>query len=154
MKNVSDKSCRENRITHLCSITFLQNRAVCEIMWENIVERDRPHLTVWRMRIACWIPKDTHTHTHTHAHMSYSLLFHCNNGCTNAPECYVTCTYIGCLVVIDVSVQYRHKTIICENYACVCRKLISPVSFSVFFYRSRYVTMLMCLNTTVVFVLC
>jgi len=63
-------------------------------------------------------------------------------------------TYIACLVVIDVSVQCRHNTIICENYACVCRKLISQVSVGVFLYRTRYVTMLMCLNTAVVFVLC
>jgi len=30
-------------------------------MWNNIVERGRP-LTVWRMRIACWIPKATNKH--------------------------------------------------------------------------------------------
>jgi len=28
-----------------------------------MVERDRPQLTIWRMRIACWIPKATNTHT-------------------------------------------------------------------------------------------
>jgi len=33
-------------------------------MWKNIVERDRPQMTIWRMRIACWIPKVTNTHTH------------------------------------------------------------------------------------------
>ena len=32
-------------------------------MWENIVERDRLQVTVWRMRIACWIPKGTDTHS-------------------------------------------------------------------------------------------
>jgi hypothetical protein len=30
-------------------------------MWKNIVERDRPQMTIWRMRIACWIPKATNT---------------------------------------------------------------------------------------------
>jgi hypothetical protein len=51
--------------THiLCSITFFfETRAVYEIMWENIVERGRPQLTIWRMHIACWIPKDTDTHS-------------------------------------------------------------------------------------------
>jgi hypothetical protein len=33
-----------------------KNRAVYEIMWKNIVQPGRPHMTVWRMRIACWIP--------------------------------------------------------------------------------------------------
>jgi hypothetical protein len=50
--------------THiLCSITLFQNRAVCEIMWKNIVEPDRPPMTIWRMRIPCWIPKTTNTHS-------------------------------------------------------------------------------------------
>jgi len=30
-----------------------ENRTVYEIMWENIVERNRPQKTIWRMRIAC-----------------------------------------------------------------------------------------------------
>jgi len=34
-----------------------------EVMWENIVELDRPQLTIWRMRIACWIPQGTNTHS-------------------------------------------------------------------------------------------
>jgi len=29
--------------------------------WKNIVERDKPQMTIWRMRIACWIPKATNT---------------------------------------------------------------------------------------------
>jgi len=32
-------------------------------MWKNIVELDRSQMTVWRMRIACWIPKSTNAHT-------------------------------------------------------------------------------------------
>ena len=42
---------------------FLENRAVYEIMWKNIVERCRPQMTIWRMRIAYWIPKATNTHS-------------------------------------------------------------------------------------------
>jgi hypothetical protein len=42
---------------------FLQNRAAYEIIWENIVEWGRPHMTIRRMRIACWIPKATNTHS-------------------------------------------------------------------------------------------
>ena len=39
-----------------------ENHAVYEIMWKNIVEPGRPHMTRWRMRIACWTAK-TETHT-------------------------------------------------------------------------------------------
>jgi len=34
-------------------------------MWKMTIEPGRPQMTVWRMRIACWITKGTHTHTHT-----------------------------------------------------------------------------------------
>jgi hypothetical protein len=54
-------------------------------MWRIIVERDRPQMTVWRMRIACWIPQATETHSE---YVILSAFFHRNNGCTNAPPCY------------------------------------------------------------------
>ena len=31
-------------------------------MWKNIVEADRAQMTIWHMRIACWISKATDTH--------------------------------------------------------------------------------------------
>jgi len=31
-------------------------------MWKNTVERGRPQMTIWCMRIACWITKATNTH--------------------------------------------------------------------------------------------
>ena len=37
------------------------NRAVYEIMWKYIVEPHRPQVTIWRMLMACWIPKATNT---------------------------------------------------------------------------------------------
>ena len=64
IRNISDKSCRENQNTHFVfsNIIFL-NRAVYEIMWKNIVERGRPQMTIWRMCIACWITKATNTNS-------------------------------------------------------------------------------------------
>jgi len=49
--------------THiLCSVTFFfENRVVYEIMWKNIVERDRPQMTICGLPFACWIPKATNT---------------------------------------------------------------------------------------------
>jgi hypothetical protein len=49
-----------------------ENRAVYEITWKNIAERGRPKMTIWPMRIACWIPKATNTRTQI---VQYSLLF-------------------------------------------------------------------------------
>ena len=71
----------------LCSvIPPPENRARYEIMLRN-VERGRPQMTIWRLRIACCVPKTTDAHN-----MHFVLLFHYNNGCTNAPHCYVTST--------------------------------------------------------------
>jgi len=79
--------------THiLCSVTFPGNRAVYEIMWKNIVERGRPQMTVWRVRIACWIRKATDIHSE----YVILLILHCNNSCTNAPRCSVS-RYMVCL---------------------------------------------------------
>jgi len=63
MRNVSDKFCRENQNTHFVFSNFFENRAVYEKMWKNTVERGRPQMAIWRLRIACWIPKATNTHT-------------------------------------------------------------------------------------------
>jgi hypothetical protein len=43
-------------------IYFFENRTFYEIMWENVVEPGRPQMAIWRIRIACWVPKATHTH--------------------------------------------------------------------------------------------
>jgi len=64
MRNVSDKSCRENQNTHFVfSKFFSENCAVCEVMWKYFVERGRPQMAIWRLRIACWINKSTNTHS-------------------------------------------------------------------------------------------
>ena len=109
MRNISNKSCRENQNTHfMTSNIFSENRAVYEIMSKNMVELDRPKMTIWR-HVACWISKATraqayarvpepthHTSKHAYAcarahrqNMKYVLLLHSNNGFVNAPHCYV-----------------------------------------------------------------
>jgi hypothetical protein len=53
------------KIEHiLCSVLLFflfspEIHAVYEVMCVNIVEPDRPQMIIWRMRIACWIPKAT-----------------------------------------------------------------------------------------------
>jgi len=42
------------KIGILCSIIFFpENRALHETVWKSIVERGRPQMAVWRMRISC-----------------------------------------------------------------------------------------------------
>jgi hypothetical protein len=44
-------------------------------MYTNIVEPDRPHITIRRMRTVWWVYKATNTraHTHTHTHTEYVI---------------------------------------------------------------------------------
>jgi hypothetical protein len=63
------KSFRKSQNTPFLFKNFIfENRAVYEIMWKNTVEPGRPHITIWRMRIACWIP------TATNAQSEYPIL--------------------------------------------------------------------------------
>ena len=86
-RNVSEKkSCRENQNTHFVSSYFFfsfENRTVYEIMWENIVERGRPQMTIWRMRIACLISRATNTRR------VILIGFQYNSGCIIEPQYYV-----------------------------------------------------------------
>jgi hypothetical protein len=65
MKIILDKICRETLNTHfmLNNFLFLKNRALFQIMWKNMIQRGRPQMIVWHMRIAYWIPKATNTQT-------------------------------------------------------------------------------------------
>jgi len=74
MRNVSDKVVKQIKTHTFCSINTFENSAIYEVMWKNIVERGRPYMTIWRMRIESWIPKAIHTHTHTHTHSQYVIL--------------------------------------------------------------------------------
>ena len=77
MRNVSDKSCRENQNTHFMFSNFSENRTVYEIMSKSVMEPERPQMTIWQLlrtevklhgRKHMPAPAHTPTHTHTHTH--------------------------------------------------------------------------------------
>jgi hypothetical protein len=103
MRNVSDKSCRENQQVY--SVTFLLSWIVPFIRsvekYVTAMEATDGNI-IRRMRFACRVTKarihtQTHTHTHTHTHtythseyvIGYLLLFHGNSCYANAPLCCV-----------------------------------------------------------------
>ena len=64
VRNVSDKNCIQNQNTHFVFRNVSpDNRAVCEIMWECVVERGRLQMAIWRTRVSCWTHKATNTNT-------------------------------------------------------------------------------------------
>jgi hypothetical protein len=105
MRNVSDKSCRENQNTHCVFSTFFFFSKIVPFMgtWKNIVQRGRPQMTKWRMRIACWIPKATNTHTGC----VILRVFQCNSGYVNAPQCYVIRTLPVFFILLCISFRYH-----------------------------------------------
>jgi hypothetical protein len=81
--------------THFsCSLTFFfENRTVYEIMWKNMVEPDRPQMTIRRMRFACLITEAIDTHS------EYVILIAFRRQqCLRERGSPLRYTYIACLV--------------------------------------------------------
>ena len=102
MRNVSDKSCRENQNTHFVfNDYFPENRGVYEITWKKYgtarqATRDN---TIWRMRIACWIPKATNTHSQYVTLIAFPL-----QQWLHERASLLRHTYVACLVCLVISV--------------------------------------------------
>ena len=79
----------------LSKFFFLENGAVYEIMWKNIVERGRTQMTVWRTRIACRVPKATNTHSQYIILIAFPLQHWLHKRAS-----LLRYTYIACLVTI------------------------------------------------------
>jgi hypothetical protein len=49
MRNVTDKSYREDQNTHFIfkTYSFSENRAVYDIMWKNMAQSDRPQMIIY-----------------------------------------------------------------------------------------------------------
>ena len=62
MRYISEKLERKSKLAFYEQKLLSENRAVYEIIWKNIVQPDRPFVTVWRIRIV-WIPNATYTHS-------------------------------------------------------------------------------------------
>ena len=86
MKNVLEKSCRENKNTQFTSSNFFSEyRTVCEVMLKNLVKTKTTNdVTVWRIYVEAGYDRlhmhspmllvthtntyaSTHAHTHTQA---------------------------------------------------------------------------------------
>ena len=112
MRNVLDKSCRENE-THFV-LSFFFRKSCC--LWNNVekcggAREATDDNTIWRMCVLSWKRKAKNSHAHsprarvsppppTHKReQKYVILFlfHGNNGFANAPECYVirTCPVLS-----------------------------------------------------------
>jgi hypothetical protein len=46
IRNLSNKYCIENQDTFYVQKLFFEDRAVYEIMWKNVVQTDKPQMTI------------------------------------------------------------------------------------------------------------
>jgi len=96
---------------------------VYEIMWKNMLEPDRSQMTIWRMRITCWIPKSTrararaHTHTHTHTQTHTHSLKICNTYCFSMAITFSRTRLSGMLIrIVHCLSRLRHSAVgLCYN---------------------------------------
>jgi hypothetical protein len=88
----------------LRSTPFHENRAVYEMMWKNIVETDRPQMTIPHMHFACWITKATETHS------EYVILILGNNQLD---------AFFSCIYLFHVSTCFERYSVIIRRSNCI-----------------------------------
>jgi len=65
-------------------------------MWKNSVQSGKPQMTIWHMRIACWIPKFTNTHSEDVILVAFLLQQWLHKRTSVLPY-----TYTACLVYLE-----------------------------------------------------
>ena len=91
--NISYKNVEKSKQTFCVQYLPSETRVVYEVMRKNMVERYRPRMTIWRMRIACWIPKATNTHLEYVTLIAFTL-----QHLSHESVSVLRYTYIACLV--------------------------------------------------------
>ena len=81
MRNVSDKSCRENQNTYFMFRGLLsENHEIYKIMWKNMVVLARPQMTIHACRIT--------RATNTHPECLILIAFPCQDTIVGIAACY------------------------------------------------------------------
>ena len=93
---------------------FFLNLALYQIMWKNIVDPERPQMTTWLLRIACWIPKgiDTHSECHLFCFSTATMFARKRRTVTLDLHC------LSCLILeLDIANWVKCKVVLVLNYA-------------------------------------
>ena len=87
--------CTENQSTSFMFNNFSLSRKSCHL-WDNVEQCCRAgQATDDKRAHAHCVLEHPSLQTHTR-NMQYLLLFHCNNGCKNAPHCYAIVLRLSC----------------------------------------------------------
>jgi hypothetical protein len=130
MRNVLGKSCRENQNT-FCSIIFFRKLFR---LWDNVKKyggaRGATDVTIWRIRVACWISKATCTHVHAHSSMPLHrhVRIHtqlCNTCCFStaavvSQTCFSGMLHIHCLSCYEFMSDPHYPVPYVSFISCSC----------------------------------
>ena len=130
MRNVTDTCCKENQNTrYMLNDIFYENHVVCETMWENAVQPNRPQMIMWCMHFACWISKATETHLKyvitccfflatvvMRTHLSLTLCIHC-------PSCFYIYFFTS---MTKAGLYYLEELNL--DFLCVFKKYVCIIS--------------------------
>ena len=103
----------ENQTTHFMTSNFLFENG---IMWENIAERGRPQMTIWLMRIACWIRNVTNTHSEYVILTVFALLQRLNKRISVLHYTYVACMVKTTDIVTRIQILFPMLFFSCNIY--------------------------------------
>jgi hypothetical protein len=97
MRNVSDKTCRENQNTHFVFSNIFSKivpfmRYCGKILWSQ-----RGYMMMWCMHIACWITKATNTHSDCVILISLPLQQWLHERASMLHHTYIVCLVSICL---------------------------------------------------------
>ena len=100
-------------------IFFWKSCRLWDNVGKNIVQPDRPQTTIWRMRIACRIPKATNTHSRYLIIIAFLLQQRLLERAS-----MLRCTFIACLVSTYVRTYVRKyadsNTILYVSFVLFC----------------------------------
>jgi len=83
---------------------FFSKIAPLKIMWNNVVEPDRPQMTIWRMCIACWMSKATDTRSEYVILIALPLQQCLQKLASMLRHRYIACIVIHwCNYIVDIS---------------------------------------------------
>jgi hypothetical protein len=98
---------------------FLENLTVYEIMWKNIVEPGKPQMTIWRMRIVCWVHKATITHSEYVILIDFPLQQWLHESASMLSYAYISrfvCSYVEILHLVCPVIQNPYVCLFKSSY--------------------------------------
>jgi len=98
--------------THiLCTITFFE---IVPFMIQNIVQWGRTKMTIWRMHMACWVPKATNSHSEYDFFFTATMFARMRLNVTLHAHC------LSCLEFLTLLDSIR-KTAVTHDYVVIGR---------------------------------